>query len=346
MPRIAVVGAGVAGLTVAYELRDSALDVTIYEKSRGYGGRAATRGRHGCRYDHGAPFLQPTSARVHRLITAHLPTEQLVRVPGPIWTFDAEGTLRKPADDDSRPRWTYTHGISTLGKLLAHHGRVEVHRGTRIENLRRRGDEWRVRTAAGAEPPAFDAVVLTPPAPQSAALLGFDSADGAIRSVQAALEAVDYEPQFAYVLAYDRPLTRQRRVYGLRTDAEQHPIDWIGVENRKPGHVPDGQTLLVVHASADWTAPRVDDAPSAYLDAVIAEAETILSEDLRGPTWTDTQRWRYAQPVAAVDPSALDAGAEAGLYLAGDGVAGAGSVSGAIESGLDTATRVRERLSA
>jgi len=346
MPRVAVVGAGVAGLTVAYELRGRAADVTLYEKSRGYGGRAATRGRYGCRYDHGAPYVQPTSARVDRLLRGHLPTEQLVRVPGPVWLFDAEGTLRRPAVDDARPRWTYTHGISTLGKLLAHYGRAEVHRETRIEAVRRREGGWRLRTAAGAESRTYDAVVLTPPAPQSAALLGPGSSGDAVRSVRTALEAVDYAPQFAYVLAYDRPLARQRRVYGLQSDAEQHPIDWIGLENRKPGHVPDGQTLLVVHTSPAWTAPRVDNDPAAHVDPVIAEAEALLSEDLRGPAWTDTQRWRYARPVSAVDPAALEAGAEAGLFVAGDGAAGRGSVSAAIESGLETAARLREGLGA
>ncbi|GAB6880489.1 hypothetical protein JCM17823_27630 [Halorubrum gandharaense] len=33
--------------------------MTLLEKSRGVGGRAATRRRNGCRYDHGANYVNP-----------------------------------------------------------------------------------------------------------------------------------------------------------------------------------------------------------------------------------------------------------------------------------------------
>lgn len=40
---IRVVGAGMAGAGVAHSLREADADVTVLEKSRGVGGRAATR---------------------------------------------------------------------------------------------------------------------------------------------------------------------------------------------------------------------------------------------------------------------------------------------------------------
>jgi predicted NAD/FAD-dependent oxidoreductase len=42
-PTVAVVGAGISGLTWARTLADHGLPVTVFEKSRGVGGRMATR---------------------------------------------------------------------------------------------------------------------------------------------------------------------------------------------------------------------------------------------------------------------------------------------------------------
>ena len=40
---VAIIGAGIAGLRAAETLRKAGLDVVVLEKSRGLGGRAATR---------------------------------------------------------------------------------------------------------------------------------------------------------------------------------------------------------------------------------------------------------------------------------------------------------------
>ncbi|MCA1599187.1 MAG: FAD-dependent oxidoreductase [Chloroflexi bacterium] len=56
--RIAIVGAGAAGLAAGRTLAAQGHDITIYEKSRGFGGRAATRRTHDCALDHGAQYLE------------------------------------------------------------------------------------------------------------------------------------------------------------------------------------------------------------------------------------------------------------------------------------------------
>ncbi|MBE0549214.1 MAG: FAD-dependent oxidoreductase, partial [Rubrivivax sp.] len=42
-PTVAVVGAGIAGAACAASLQQAGLDVTLFEKSHGVGGRLATR---------------------------------------------------------------------------------------------------------------------------------------------------------------------------------------------------------------------------------------------------------------------------------------------------------------
>ena len=56
--RVAIIGAGLAGATLAYELNEAeGFEVTIFEKSRGVGGRMSTRYGDSHEYDHGAQFF-------------------------------------------------------------------------------------------------------------------------------------------------------------------------------------------------------------------------------------------------------------------------------------------------
>jgi len=41
--RVAIIGAGLTGLTAASLLRDAGVEITVFDKSRGLGGRLSTR---------------------------------------------------------------------------------------------------------------------------------------------------------------------------------------------------------------------------------------------------------------------------------------------------------------
>ncbi|MBT4205492.1 MAG: NAD(P)-binding protein, partial [Proteobacteria bacterium] len=58
MKNIAIIGAGLSGLVAAQQL-GSVAHVTIFEKSKGVGGRIATRRSGLYSFDHGAQFFTP-----------------------------------------------------------------------------------------------------------------------------------------------------------------------------------------------------------------------------------------------------------------------------------------------
>ena len=118
--RIAIVGAGVSGLAAAWALREASAEVVVFEKSRGVSGRAATRGREGVRYDHGANYFKIDSPALERLVFEELPREGLVDIGRDVWTFDGAGVIRPgAAGQNAAAKWTYRDGISTLGKRIA-----------------------------------------------------------------------------------------------------------------------------------------------------------------------------------------------------------------------------------
>jgi predicted NAD/FAD-dependent oxidoreductase len=70
--RIAVIGAGIAGLACAREIARADVAVTVFEKARGLGGRLATRRDGNLAFDHGAQYLT-----VHRGRNPHGLRERL-----------------------------------------------------------------------------------------------------------------------------------------------------------------------------------------------------------------------------------------------------------------------------
>ena len=65
---VAIIGAGLAGLTCAQQLHQVGYQVVIIEKSRGVGGRVATRRLQDTRADHGVRYLEPQGKLLQQLI--------------------------------------------------------------------------------------------------------------------------------------------------------------------------------------------------------------------------------------------------------------------------------------
>ncbi|SNR55614.1 NAD(P)/FAD-dependent oxidoreductase [Halorubrum vacuolatum] len=344
--RLCVVGAGVAGAGIAYALRAADVDVTVLEKSRGVGGRAATRRRNGRRYDHGANYLKSTDPRTADLLDAIGP-EGLVDVTDPVWLFGADGDVR-PGDDRDEHKWSFETGITRLAKRLFARTDATVRKTTRVESATRTTDGWTLQDTDGAEHGPFDAVCYTPPAPQTAELLAettiatdiAEDVDGEdLEAFRDAVASVPYRTIRTLVLGYDERI--ERPYYALLNDDREHPVGWLAREECKDGHVPDDESLLIVQMSPAWSSEHYDD-PLADAAAVAADhaADLLDSERVRDPDWVDDQGWRYALPDDGIDPTAARTAEPLGLFVAGDWVAGDGRVHAALWDGIETGERI------
>jgi hypothetical protein len=341
---LCVVGAGAAGAGAAEALRDADadVDVTVLEKSRGVCGRAATRRRDGCRYDHGANYVKDPDERTTALVR-ELGTEGLVDVTAPVWTFDAAGTIA-PGDDRDEHKWTWTGGITQLAKRLFARTDAEVETGVRVESLDRTATGWAPTSAEGESFGPFDAVLLTPPAPQTAALLAETAwEDERLPALREAAGAVSYRTIRTVVLHY--PFEAERPWYALVDTSKEHAVGWVSREECKAGHVPDGESLLVVQMSPAWSRAHYDDPLESVAPDVAGRVAALVDDDrLREYDWADDQGWRYALPEGGADAGILRRGEDAGLYFAGDWVAGEGRVHRALWNGHDAGERVGERF--
>lgn len=347
MTRIGIVGAGSAAAAAAFVL-DTAVpgaELTVLEKSGGVCGRAATR-RHGdVTYDYGANYVKSEDDRVADLLTSVLDSEGLVDIEQPTYTFDATGEIT-PGRDPVGHRWSYENGLTQIAKRLFGRTDATVHRRTRVETIVRLDDDegWALRDADGNEWGPFEVLLLNPPAPQTAALLADAQWDHPAREALAtATEEIPYRTIWSAVLGYGFELDVP--YYALINTDEKHEISWLAREECKPGHVPAGESVLLVQAAPDWSHERYEYPPDENVaDLAALTAELIGDDRLYDPDWTDHQGWRYALPDTGIQPGPLRQAESEGLYCAGDWIAGEARLHAALACGLDVGERMSYSL--
>jgi hypothetical protein len=336
-----------AGLAAARALQEqrSELTITIFEKSRGLGGRVATRRREGFIFDHGAQCIKGPSEEVARFLADVLPADTLRPITWPVWTFDGAGIIAEgEARMNSEPNWAYADGLNRLGKLLGEG--LDVRRELRVASVRQttRG-QWLLIDTNGREAGPFDAVLLTPPAPQIIEILASGELNADIRSpLIVELGRASYRRCVSLTLAYNRLV--ERPFYALVNTDRRHPIAWLGLEHTKgPERCPPGQSLLIAQMAPQWSVEHYETPLEAMTPVVAGQVSALLGEDLRDPLWADLQRWRYALPDQSADFDTLNRlGSPHGLFFAGDYTCDKGRIHLAIERGWQVADLIAHAL--
>ena len=319
---VAVVGAGLAGLVCAGRLREAGHAVTVFEKSRGPGGRAATRREGGLAFDHGAQYFTVRDPEFGRIVERWQALGVVRRWRGEVAVLGDGGGGAAGTEVE---RWVGVPGMSALGRQLA--GELAVRYGTRVAELAREGEVWRLAGDDGAELGRYQAVVVSAPPAQTAVLL-----ERAAPLVAARAAGVRMAPCWAVMAAFEGPL-------GLPFCGAfvvgGSPLAWIACNSSKPGRGSELETW-VLHASPEWSAQRLEDPPEAVGPALLRAAGELLGRSLDRPVHLREHRWRYALPLATLEERCLvdDSGS---IVVCGDWCAGP-RIEGAVLSGLAAAS--------
>ena len=325
--QVAVIGAGLSGLACARSLSDAGSRVRVLDKARGAGGRMSTRRRGDLRFDHGAQYFTVRSPRFRRSVEQWQVDGLVARWPGTLAVVQ-NGQIE--LKNDSIERWVGVPGMSAICGHLANG--LDVAYGHRIVHLEHRDNRWRLETVDGAEVGRFDAVVISAPAPQTAALLAAPAPELAARAAE-----VDMAPCWAVMASYPHDL--ELGFDGAFVD--DSPLGWIARNRSKPER-PPGETW-VLHASPEWSREHLElDQEIAAHRLVDAFCEAV-GRDLPPPDFLTAHRWRFAQPVNPLaEPCLVDPGRA--LAACGDW-AGGPRVEGAFLSGCAAARRLIEHRS-
>lgn len=303
----AVVGAGMAGVACARTLLQAGHRVTLVEKSRGFGGRMATRRTEFGGFDHGAQYF---TVRDKRFARALLTAQNVVR-PWSVSTvrvLDEFGHVLASAPPPTEPHFVAIPGMSALvshwAQPLAHpelHGQTAAQTltETRVTHLERDAlhpEQWQLRTedSEGGQHVigGFDRVVLAIPHLQAHDLL---LASGHTPELRQSLSAVQVAPCWTLMVAYPQAMQPGLPHLGPQWNAARsthHRISWLARENSKPGR--ERIERWTIQASPAWSTKHLED-----------DAERVKAKLLKGfaeitgiratPSHAVVHRWRFAQ---------------------------------------------------
>ncbi len=324
MTRVAVIGAGVSGLVAARELSKCS-EVTVFEKSRGFGGRMATRYGAGYEFDHGAQFFTARSPEFQAFL------EPLI-AHGTVACWRARfaelhrNVVTAAGDwDDAYPHYVGAPRMNAIGAYLA--DGLAIRQNTTVAQLDHGADGWALADSEGNELGRFDWVVCAMPAAQTAALLPADS------RLRRAAETVQMHACYSLMLGFDNalPLPWQAAL------VHRADISWISVNSSKPQRA--DRFTLVVHSTNAYADANLDVHLPSVQNHLLAEVSEVIGFDCGQASFGQLQRWRYANVDKQSGPACL-VDSEKQLAGCGDWFQH-GRVEAAFLSGVEAAKNLR-----
>ncbi|MDN4016345.1 NAD(P)/FAD-dependent oxidoreductase [Zwartia panacis] len=274
---IAIIGAGLAGLSCAQALTAQGHLVQLFEKSRGVSGRMSTRSFESWACDHGAQYFTATDPAFQRQIEVWQAAGAAALWDAQITSYDAQGWQPvKP----SMGRYVGTPSMTAPAKFLAKD--LTIHFSTTIDQLLREGKIWKLHSKEhGLHETRFDIVILAIPSKQAEPLvqphsnLLFDRCRDAVMV-----------PTWALMVYAHKRLALDFDAAFINTGM----FSWIARSSSKPKR--QSEEAWIAHATSDWSR--------AHENLTKDEAAPLLTEGfekLTGirPEIYQTHLWRYAR---------------------------------------------------
>ena len=325
--RVAVVGAGIAGLACARALAESGFAVRVFEQGSVPGGRVATRRLASLTFDHGVQYFTAQDPRFE-------PVLRKWQVGGVVASWDARTRVLAGAglgeDVESVPRFVGIPNMEAVALYLARG--LDVRLSTEVTGLEREGGRWVLHGADGSrlDQGGFDRVALAVPSAIAVPLLG-EHSELAQRAA-----SVAWDSCWTVMLALARPSTIE---FDAAFVGEDPILGWFARESSKPRRAPlrGAAESWILHAHPNWSR--------SYQELDQADASRWLQRAFAARVGRPLMQsagaahlWRLALPVNPLPESFLF-DPLAGIGLAGDWCGGP-RVEGAYLSGIALAQAI------
>lgn len=327
MTKIAIIGAGLSGLTTAHLLKDFG-EVTIFEKSRGVGGRMSTRRAEPYFFDHGAQYFTAKTKPFQAFIQPLLDQAIIEKWNARYVRFDADNIVERKNWKDDTPRYVGVPGMNHVAKFLAKG--IDIQSNTRIVSLRHQ-DKWQLMDEQEQQFSGFDWVISTIPSPQAAELLPQTFA------FHRDIKSAKMSACFALMLGFEKDLP-------VEFDAAQitnSDLSWIAVNRHKPHR--SGPFTLVVHSTAEFAEAHIDNDRQHTMQHLLAETSRLIGCDVNTADYKTLHGWRYANVTQRDQTSPIYLDQDHSLAACGDWCSG-GRVEGAFMSAYNLAAKLKAGL--
>jgi renalase len=317
---VAVIGSGMAGLTAARGLAAEGAQVTVFDKSKGTGGRLSSRSFEGGWIDHGAPYFSSERPRFLEFLKAHLPSESLQP-----WQPQVMGSLG--AGEQLHSIGVPRCSAITRGLL----GDLRFQPSTRIARLAASAGGWQLFNDGESLLGCWPQVVIAVPAPQALALLRDQP------PLAEAISTVTMEPCWVTAVRSKTTLTGQADVSVYQDSVVRRIVH----NSAKPGRL--NTNVYLVQATKSWSIAHLEETAESVGDQLQRRFDQLVSSGAASEILF-SHRWRYAFTESALGrPCLWDAGLSLGVC--GDWCLGR-RVEDAWQSGADLALRMLNHFQA
>ena len=276
--KIAIIGAGMTGLTAADVLSKSGIDVQVFDKGRVRGGRISTRRTAHGLFDHGAPAIDVKGSDFRQFLT------------------------ELGAQQDDAGRLYGTPGMRSLFDGLG--GGLPVRQEVRIARVEKEDQGWVLCTEGGRSFAHFDEVIVTVPAPQASDLVA--RCDPNLSSEIAAIRML---PVWTCLVEFEQPLSG----FDVPMNGPILRADMMG---RKPGR-DDKRSAWVIHMDRAFTEENLHTDPAMIAPFILQTFAEACRIKLPGVVYLNAHRWRYAFADQPLGRPFLES-TEPGLLVGGD----------------------------
>jgi predicted NAD/FAD-dependent oxidoreductase len=303
-----IIGAGLSGLSCAQKLTKS-MGVLVLDKSRGVGGRMATRRTLNTKFDHGAQFY---------------------RLKSDITSFHTQWILEKLTSlwfkSELGEHWNAKNGMTAFAKNLGSNLNIELEK--EVHSISNENSVWRIKTLNN-EVYECKKLIFTSPVPQTLAILERSQLLSNIQSqIYQSLLNLTYTKALILLLTLEQ-------VIAINNGYEEYQdSDFFSISNQKSKGVSDIHAYTIT--MSDKISNQLFDQPDKYTHDQILEIfknkfpqAKIIGSELK--------KWRYCQAKAIYKE--LYCEVLPNVFLIGDAFGGA-SLLGAIRSANSLATHL------
>lgn len=344
---VAVIGAGLAGLSCAQRLQQAGFRVVVLEKSRGLGGRLATRRLLKTHADHGVRYLENQGKLTQALIQTLCEQGILHLWTDTIHEWRESGTLHPGMQVHCR--YAASDGITAVAKFLGNG--LEVWRSQRVQTLMPQTDRtW----ALTLEPNQSEfkptliarAVVIMIPAPQALILLEPLEEQGLPAEFLAKLRSVKFDPCLTTIASY--AAVQQTDATILSWQAIVFPDDpdlaWLAIDSTK--QLSPQLPAVVLQSTATFAQEHLEtsDLSSVGQQLLNQAASQLLQPWIAVSAQLQVHRWRYAFASQPLSETYLSTLVPLPLGCGGDWCGG-NTVETALQSGTQCADQIVQLLS-
>jgi renalase len=305
---VLIIGAGMAGLCAANRLQGTGKTILMVDKSRGVGGRMATRRFGGAIFDHGAQFLTAKTSRYLQSMSQ----------------WEKQGLVEKWTSLARKGREGVVHykgapSMTALPKFLK--GDLAVELSTRIVSIAAKADGWESVAENGSKI-GSKVVVLTVPVPQALELLRVGQV-ALLPEVEIQLEKIQYDPCFAVMATLAGPSKLPASGY---IEFSEGPILCV-VDNQIKGVSP--VPSITLHASPAYSRVNWKGDRETCGRELLAIVKDKIGAEIKE---VQVHGWLYSKAQTTESSTYVVLNADASLIIAGDAFGGP-QVEGAALSG-------------